>query len=471
MSKNEMQQMKKIALIVDNPKRDLRGLCIVAASLMQYGCEVYIVPMYQQGYELPLIAPDLVVVNYARPANDALLKTYKKLGYRVAVLDTEGGVFTENSLDSPIHGAKEFKAKGYHELVDDYCFWGHEIADAYQLYSGLEQERICVTGCPRYDVGSAPFSGLLHFSKSGQILVNTNFSAINPKFTKSYQQELDIFLSQGWDRDYMERFFGEMRDVFPKYKALIRDAALALPDRQFQIRVHPFESEAVYKQFFRGIANVTIDSRGDIFDVIAAADIILHLNCGSAIDSARLNKIAIQLEMLNNDILRAHTPLPGKVSILANSLEDLVSLIADKKRCEDEYEKMDVMKYIYPFFHKSDGQASERVAAFLSKTACKSEAKAKRSIKMALIGGRADKSINRVVLGILTILFGGLFAGQLSYFLKPARRYKSFDRKIVGTYMNHISRLCGQKTKYKCQYAASPTGANLSAIRITRNDS
>ena len=120
MSKNIMSN--KIALVVDNPKRDLRGLCITAAALMEHWHEVYIVPMYQQGYEVPLIAPDCVVVNYARPANEALLHTYNLLGYHVAVLDTEGGIFTENSLDSPVHAAKEFKARGYHHIVDDYCF-------------------------------------------------------------------------------------------------------------------------------------------------------------------------------------------------------------------------------------------------------------------------------------------------------------------------------------------------------------
>ncbi len=80
--------LKRIALVVDNPRRDLRGLVLLAYLFARRGAEVFLVPMHQQGYDLPLLALDLVVLNYARENNKGLMESYRDLRIRVAVLDT-----------------------------------------------------------------------------------------------------------------------------------------------------------------------------------------------------------------------------------------------------------------------------------------------------------------------------------------------------------------------------------------------
>lgn len=98
----------KVALVLDNPRRDLNGVLLTAYRLLRLGVESYVVPMYVQGYDIPLLGPDAVIVNYARTTNRELLQTYRALGILVLVMDTEGGIFSESGSDSPENWAKFF---------------------------------------------------------------------------------------------------------------------------------------------------------------------------------------------------------------------------------------------------------------------------------------------------------------------------------------------------------------------------
>ena len=101
-----------IGLVVDNPKRDLDGLVLLSRQLAARGISSALVPMYQQGIEIPLLDVNAVVLNYARPNNRALIESYKAMGLSVFVLDTEGGVLSSAGLDSPDNWARRFQESG-----------------------------------------------------------------------------------------------------------------------------------------------------------------------------------------------------------------------------------------------------------------------------------------------------------------------------------------------------------------------
>src|SRR3979411_3101357 len=79
-----------VCLIVDNPLRDLEGLVLLGRELATRGVKVTLVPMYEQGFDVPALQPDLVLLNYTRPNNADLIKAYKRAGILVGILDTEG---------------------------------------------------------------------------------------------------------------------------------------------------------------------------------------------------------------------------------------------------------------------------------------------------------------------------------------------------------------------------------------------
>lgn len=134
----------KIGIIVDNPKRDLNGCSLLAYELGKKNHEVFLIPMYTQGYDIPLLALDLVVLNYARLTNFELIKIYRKLGIKVVVNDTEGGVLSESGLNSPKNWAHFMKSSQIFRYLDGYTFWGENVYNAFVEEGVLGREQLII---------------------------------------------------------------------------------------------------------------------------------------------------------------------------------------------------------------------------------------------------------------------------------------------------------------------------------------
>ena len=70
----------RIGWVVDHPKRDLAGAVLAAYQLAARGASVVLVPMYEQGVDVPRLGLDTLVVNYARDANLDLMRSFAKAG-------------------------------------------------------------------------------------------------------------------------------------------------------------------------------------------------------------------------------------------------------------------------------------------------------------------------------------------------------------------------------------------------------
>src|SRR6202012_5957351 len=141
-----------VCLVVDNPLRDLEGLVLLGRELARRGATATLVPMYEQGFDVPALRPDLVLLNYTRPNNADLIKSYKRAGILVGVLDTEG-IRGKN----PDQFAKMVKTVGCTELVDLYCVWGQAQHAAFLRHGTVPEKLLHATGCPRYDFCAVPW--------------------------------------------------------------------------------------------------------------------------------------------------------------------------------------------------------------------------------------------------------------------------------------------------------------------------
>ncbi len=456
----------KVAILLDNPKRDGRGVALLAFELQKRGVNVYVTPMYQQGMDLPLIAPDWVLVNYARLNNKPLLEAYRALGVRVAVMDTEGGILSESGLDSPDNWACTFKDSGLSDCVDHYFFWGERVRDAFVRYSGIPHDRLTVTGCPRYDMCAPKWRGMMGYGREGYVLVNTNFSAVNPAFTDSDASEMAIFKQLGWERDYVQTLFGELRAVFPRYLDAIAGLAARHPDRSFLVRPHPFEDGMLYKRRFKNLGNVVVDGEGDVLTVIAHADCVLHLNCGTAVETLLLGKIPISLEFLNTDFMRRHTPLPSQLSCLAATIEDLDLLVRDAALRSARFDADAARARIEPWFHAIDGGASARVAEILAANKG-SGVTAKRSLAVSLRSGWPQPSMGQFMQGLVGQTFGSLGASWLRSLAQPGRREKSLTPSQMLGMLQGFAACEGDALKFRVGHARHPyTGLPLASLSL-----
>jgi surface carbohydrate biosynthesis protein len=458
-----------VALVVDSPKRDLDGVLLVAYQLALQGADAYIVPMYQQGYDVPLLRPDAVLANYARENNRELLAAYRALGICVAVLDTEGGVLSESGSDSPASWARAVQASGLGSCIDEYFFWGEKLHAAFVRDSGLAQDALHVTGCPRYDFCFAPWRSTLRFASQGYVLVNTNFSAINPAFTRSKEVEKAIFVQLGWAPGYVDRLFEDLESVFPRYLDVIERLARAVPSLAMRIRPHPFEDQALYVRRFAGLKNVTVDGSGNVLPAIAHAACVVHLNCGTAVESLMLGTPAISLEYLNTETMRAHAPLPTAISLPAASFEELVELARDPVAARGHLEDMRpslLERHVRPWFGPMDGHAAQRVAE-RSIAAAAERPRPRRSLTRSLTGGRAA-SVGRLLAGAASNLMGSRAVALLQEMRAPERCAKAISVADVRTRMERIRAVEQVAPPIKVESARHPlSGLPLASILVS----
>jgi len=305
--------MRRVCLLVDHPLRDLEGMVLLAAQLAVRGTEVFLVPMYQK-QEVFALRPDLLLLNYLRHAHHSLLTACLAADIRVGVLDTEGGVRNDFATFAE-------QVSPLLPGVALYCAWGAVQRDVLSSAARQAGVRLVETGSPRYDFAAAPWRDALRRNEStaaAMVLVNTNFPIVSPRFG-SEEQEIQEMLRCGWTEEVARQRLAQTRIARDEMLRLVQAAAAQCPKAQIVCRPHPFESEAAYKEAFREYPSVRVRQEGSVFDEIAAARVLLHHNCSTAIEAFMMGVEPIMIDWLNTPLLEQ--PSSMAVSHRASSRE------------------------------------------------------------------------------------------------------------------------------------------------------
>lgn len=355
--------MPRICLIIDNPLRDLDGLCLIAWHLSQSGAEVFLVPMHMQGFDIPSLKPDAILANYVRANNLDLLKLYKQQGSHVAILDTEGvGEWW------PKH-AQLLKDQGVEAFVDEYYCWGEMQSRILSETGSLPSKRIKVTGCPRYDFIAQPWRMALPENDlaPGYILINTNFPVVNPQYEKNSSTEIKGWVKVGWGtKARAESFANASKQVFEGVKQAVKELAQALPDRSFVLRPHPFESMAPYQALAETLPNLKLRKQGTSLQWINHAKALLHVNCFTGIEAGFMQVEALGFEWVNHQDLRQYSSEPFLVTRNASNLGEMVEWL-ERLYAEQTLDRLPLReealsRLISANYRAIDGQSAKRVA-------------------------------------------------------------------------------------------------------------
>ena len=457
----------RIGLVVDHPKRDLPGAVMLGYQLAQRGVSVVLVPMYEQAVDVPRLGLDALVVNYARPANLDLMRSFARAGLSLYVLDTEGGVLAEKGGNAPPAMAAHIKASGYADILAGYFFWGGRLHDAFLAAETMQPDQLHLTGCPRFDFAAPRWRALLDGEPHGYLLVNANFPLVNSRFTGKPGGEREAMVRAGWDGAYVDRFIADLKQVFTNYLAEIDRLAAARPDRTILVRPHPFESEEVYRNALSRHANVLVDGTGSVLDRIRNAAAVVHLNCGTAVESVLLGKLPLQLEYLNTPATAGHAGLPARVSRRVASFDELLGAIDHVARETETFDFAGVHAAdIEAFFHLNDGQAAERVADVLIRRT--GSRRPYVSLLATVKGTRAKPSLGQIVKGAASAALGSAITERLRSQFNPARRDKRIEPAFVKTLLQRIAAHDGaspsQFTATRAHCAT--TGLPLASIAI-----
>jgi surface carbohydrate biosynthesis protein len=430
----------RIGLIVDHPKRDLSGAAITAREMVRRGAEAVIVPMYEQGVDVPRLGLNAVVVNYARSANRTLVETYVDAGIKVFVIDTEGGVLGESGGNAPPAFARAIRDNGYGALLSGYLFWGSALRDAFVEAGTMPVDRLHVTGCPRFDFAAPRWRTLLAQQRRGYLLVNANFPLVNPRFSGSQGRERAAMVAAGWPSSYVDRLLADLRRIFPRYLEIIRWLAEARPEHTLLVRPHPFENEEPYRSALGGLCNVRIDGSGGVLEVIHNAAAVLHLNCGTAVEAVLLERLPIHLQFLDTEATASHAKLPARVSRPVAAFEELLAVVdaVAAETAHFPFAKVHA-EHIHRFFHDNDGKAAERVAETVVRAAA--DVRPRPSLAAVIASSRSRPSAAQLAHGLASAALGSAATSELRGLLDRKRRDKSVAPDDVRAVLHTISTL------------------------------
>jgi surface carbohydrate biosynthesis protein len=449
-----MSQKLRVGVTLDNPKRDLRGSLLLISALARAGVEAYLMPMYNQYYEIPLIGLDALIVNCARKTNQEQLANIRKLGTRIYVLDTEAGLLSKTGPRSPDGWASFIRDSGLAENIDGYFFWGHALYQGFLRQNVLPAEKLHVTGTPRYDVLHPRWRKILKAPREGIILVNSNFAGVNPRFTRSVDFEIKMAVEAGIDLELVRAILRDQQQIMNGFVDSIRELASRRKERRFVFRPHPFEGEEVYRKAFTGLDNVILDSSGEVFDVLSGTEFLIQLNCTTAVDAFLLDKPSIGLEYLNTNLFSSYIPLPRELSYNVHSIDELDALVANPSPLWSHISSVRdrVQSEVISMFGSTDGDAAKRIVEVIlhnhhskeqnqQRPEAAREASPKLSLRESLLACQSDLNWRPALQGAAINLFGSENINRIRGVLKPRRKEKFVPMHEVRRLLMEIERL------------------------------
>lgn len=442
----------RVCLIVDNPLRDLDGLVLLAWQLAHRGVEAWLVPMYEQSFDVRAIGADLVLVNYVRSNNIDHLMAYRREGIRVGVLDTEGV-----GGKTPDEFAALVASSGGAAAVDLYCVWGAAQREALLKIGAVPEDRIQVTGCPRYDYCAPPWKNALPLPDEppGYVLINTNFPIINPRFSSGAADEADNAVKAGFSRQFAEAYVHDARAAQAGFLSLMEKILEHWPNQRFILRPHPFEAHDCYQQLKR-YTNFSLRQEGTSVEWLNQARALLHLNCSTAVEAAMLGKPALSPGWLDTPVL--HVPGPSSVSQIAASPKELVenlnAVLGSSSASVDDRKPSQRLEALY---HHIDGRAAERITDAILFTL---------SIPINPNLGAVPRMKSRIVLALRKLL-GHTLATRLFSTYQPINelrhRAKALDIEQVKSLVTQLDTCSPKNSKVQVR---TMTATNLQCRRL-----
>ncbi len=361
-----MSERPSVALVVDNPLRDLPGLTLLAARLCILGVDCHLIPMQRQDLEVRSLAPDVVVMNYLRPGNERLVRQFLDAGIAVVVSDTEGGILS--SLDA--YERTLSRNDDVRSRISRYCSWGTTLAAHAVAQNWYRPDQVVVTGAPRFDfyapawreaaLASSPWADRL---RTPLITVNGNFPMANPRF-QSPEKERRMLVEQfGYDAHEVARWQSGQQLVLEELTSLVNRLSRHFPDVSFLYRPHPFENLDTYDRYLVPRSNLSVEKTGTAEGWILRSCAVIQRNCTTAVEAGMAGVPALSPSWI---------PVPFEIeaaegpSVPCASEEALVAHVeacirGDMVIPDETVAALD--QTVEQWFFRADGLSHERVAA------------------------------------------------------------------------------------------------------------
>ncbi len=362
---------KKIALVVDNPYRDLPGLILTAMQLCQSGHTCYLVPLNLRDWEVWSLAPDFVLLNYLKKNNQEFARCAMEAGIRVGILDTEGGIFT--SLDA--YGVEIAPDDAVRRGIDCFCSWGPKLANYIVDHGWFTDKQISVTGCPRLDFYAAPWRDASLKASSyadaygrPQVLISGVFTLANPAFEDPAEEARGVAAFLGLPEEQVLEWQRIEHAGMLELVDLSNQLAARFPKAAFIYRPHPFEKLSTYDNLFTKRDNLHVVKKGTVDGWMLRASALIQRGCSTATEASMIGVPALSPKWIP---CRGFMEAPESVSIQCESageLGDRLEEILAGDLNVPQFIQDNIRQITAEWFLSIDGDAHQRVARAIGDT-------------------------------------------------------------------------------------------------------
>jgi surface carbohydrate biosynthesis protein len=367
----------KVILLCDHKWRDLPPLAAIKLYLERLGFRVWIFAVRDAIGMIPVIRPDCVVLNHFWGNQyQQLAVRMREAGTTMVVLPTEGA-------GRPIFHEVDRGDVTDFSLIDRLYSWGPRNSQAMLARGAVPPDRLVTSGCPRTDFYRQPLMGAVtprsefaaeHGLDPAQPIVTWATQFPHAAISRDDPREWDLYCRSmtdfGLDRCFTS--VGVDFRVMPEYHRNLRDAsadlffayARANPGLQFILKPHPNEKREFYEARIRdaGVANVRFCRVDYMWNVLHAADVLLHRHCTTAVEAWLWKKPTIEFATIPDEFMAWPEREAG--SHVARDFGELDALVRDflaGRTIEPEREAIREA-YIRDWFGEPDGRRCLSIA-------------------------------------------------------------------------------------------------------------
>jgi surface carbohydrate biosynthesis protein len=179
--------------------------------------------------------------------------------------------------------------------------WGADDAAMFAAYPGNRGVGIHATGNPRLDLLRepmrdyfAPDCAELRRRYGDYILVNTNFSFVNPfvavnALVRAREGRGRVRVSRvgrGMSPAFAAGMAAHQQAIHDHFRALLPALARRFPDRCIVLRPHPSEDHEAWRRDLAGLPGIEVRHEGNIVPWLLTARVLVHNGCTTAVEAA-----------------------------------------------------------------------------------------------------------------------------------------------------------------------------------------
>lgn len=373
-------QASTLIIPVESQVRELDAKILLSCVAAERGFPVIMGSRAYTHFQVASIPRGVYLAKSMRSMSDSMFRILRQLGYEIAAWEEEALVHPPADTYFSLR-----LSPGTIKKVSHVFAWGQENVDLLQQYPALpENMPIHITGNPRGDMLRpeirpyfAPEVARLRNLYGDFILVNTNFSDVNPYiphvglFLPTKDQSKPAPLGQsgiGMSRKFAEGLHDHKLAILEDFKQLIPLLEQVFPGVTIIVRPHPSESYQIYHEIAAKCQRVIITNQGNVIPWLLAAKAMLHNGCTTGLEAYVLGIPAISyLATLNEYYDYDFQGLPTKLSHQCFNFQELADtlarILAGELGVAQSQERQDLIDY---YLAAQDGPfACERIVDVL----------------------------------------------------------------------------------------------------------